>query len=567
MQIGIAMALRPGAPAAVADVFADGFITAAAAGAVNGTAAEPGVGTRAVTDSLGTKASIAAGAVGNRLKFASLTTAFTDPRYATAAYQRRPGRVFSCTVRGQNWRVVIGSTGDNGLFGVAAESGNILAVGNGTTISLGKTVASATDYTITVIERLVGALIYIQGGAYTTPTLLWTEATNTADMRVLLAYNTTSGAAEFDDVRLRDYGGASAQRFGMAGGFHYAPATGQAFTIAADSLIEFNWIPNVGETLDVIFRRTDANNYWTVRCSNPGSTTKIIEVNGGAETERASVATTWNAAQFRIMIEALGTSIRVYRNRALLTSYGSASFNQSATGALITGFLNDDVSSAACEYAAWTINPAGAFPPDGQLPKFILPYGDSKTNGTGDTIPPGLTSNAYPPILCAALEAATGYGWHEMPARVGRGGYSVATGGNTFQSTVDADIAARASNIAPDYILINAGVNDTGTVPSQGNFTTGYLYVLDALHTAWPNARILCMRIWARNEDTDSATVNGYINACIAARSSFAFAGPDESVFLKNGADNGNTYTTDGIHPNRAGYIQTAAQWQTVMGF
>lgn len=546
------------------DVYTDAFTTAAAAGAVDGTAAESGPGNRSVTDSAGTKLSIS----GGRLQIATPpTSGFSDPRYnSPSTFQRRPGRVLSFTARGNNVWAGLGGAADNGRHGVYFNTTNINFIDDGSGVANGLTINITTDYTITVIERLpAGALVYIQGGAYTTPTLLGVSNSNSAAMRIFLACGGNTGALQYDDVRLRDYGGATAQRFGLASAAHYAPATGQTFTIAADSWIEFNWLPNTGETLNIIFRRSDASNYWTVRCSNGGSTTKIIEVNAGVETERASVATTWNAAQFRVVVELRGTSIRVYRNKALLTSYGSATFNQTATGAEITGFLNDDINSALCEYAAWTIAPAGTFPPDGTLPKFLLPYGDSKTNGSGDTIPPGLSSNGYPPILCASLEAATSYGWHEAPARVGRGGFSVATGASTFQSTVDADITARATSIAPDYILVNMGVNDTGTPPSQSNFVNGYLYVLDALHTAWPNARIGCMRIWSRNEDADSATINGYINLAIAARS-FAFAGPDESVFLKNGADNGTTYTADGIHPNRAGYILTAAQWRTAMG-
>lgn len=545
------------------DVFLDTLATAASAGAVNGTPAEPNTQglTRGVTDT-GGKLSISS----SRIQIATPPAAgFSDPLYvSTTAYQRRPGRTLSFSARGNNIYAGLAGAANNTRHGVYFSTTDLLFVDDGSGISTGLTINIATDYTITVIERLAGAMVYIQGGAFSTPTLLGTSNANANAMRVYLSNGSDTGALQYGAPRLHDYGGAAGQRFGLAALSNYAPATGLSGTIAADSWIEFNWIPNAGETLDIIFRKSDASNYWTARCDVAGSTTKIIEVNAAVETERASVATTWNVAQFRVAVAARAASIRVYRNKALLTSYSSASFNQTATGAQITGFLNDSIVDALCEYAAWTISPLGAFPPDGLRALYILPYGDSTTNGSGDTIPPGLGYNGYPPILCAALETATGYGWYESPVRVGRGGYSVATGGNTFQSTVDADIAARASSLAPDYILVNMGVNDTGTLPTQGNFTTGYLYVLDALHAVWPTARIGCMRIWKRNENADSATVNGWIDLCIAARA-FAFTGPDESVFLK-GSDDGNTYTTDGTHPNRAGYTLTATQWQSAMG-
>ena len=50
------------------------------------------------------------------------------------------------------------------------------------------------------------------------------------------------------------------------------------------------------------------------------------------------------------------------------------------------------------------------------------------------------------------------------------------------------------------------------------------------------------------------------------ARAAWAHLGPDERAFLENG-DDGVTYTTEGVHPNAAGYALTAAQWQAVMGY
>jgi lysophospholipase L1-like esterase len=144
--------------------------------------------------------------------------------------------------------------------------------------------------------------------------------------------------------------------------------------------------------------------------------------------------------------------------------------------------------------------------------------------------------------------------------------YTIAANGRTAASgaaEIDAELAASSAN--PGYILFNLGVTDVDALPAEATWKANIGYILDAMHAKWPSAKIYMMRVWRRDYGSECNTLDGWIDAIIAARD-YCYTGPDERVFLENG-DDGATYTTDGIHPNAAGYALTAAQWQTVMGY
>jgi lysophospholipase L1-like esterase len=142
----------------------------------------------------------------------------------------------------------------------------------------------------------------------------------------------------------------------------------------------------------------------------------------------------------------------------------------------------------------------------------------------------------------------------------------LAAGGKTVAlcaAEIDAELATRTD--VPDHVLINLGANDADDGVTEGDWKTGYAYILDAVHAKWPNANIYLMRPWRRDNDAVCDDFATWIADIIAdGRSSWAFEGPDERVFLENG-DNGTTYTTDGTHPTAAGYTLTAEQWVSVI--
>lgn len=141
------------------------------------------------------------------------------------------------------------------------------------------------------------------------------------------------------------------------------------------------------------------------------------------------------------------------------------------------------------------------------------------------------------------------------------GGATVAT----MAGRIVADLAA-ADPAAPDYILLNLGANDVSALPAEATWKADLATVIDGMNAKWPATKVYLMRPWRRGEATDCDTLAGWIADVVAARSAWAFMGPDERVFLENG-DDGVTYTSDGIHPNAAGYALTAAQWKATLGY
>lgn len=126
-------------------------------------------------------------------------------------------------------------------------------------------------------------------------------------------------------------------------------------------------------------------------------------------------------------------------------------------------------------------------------------------------------------------------------------------------------------NVPITDILINIGINNISD-GALADVTADLTWIVETLHTAYPSARIFIMRVgrdatghptWPAKLTTLNDT---YIANVISAHASYCFAGPDERVWMEGG-DNYATYTDDGVHPNAAGRIVSATQWQTSMGY
>ncbi len=180
--------------------------------------------------------------------------------------------------------------------------------------------------------------------------------------------------------------------------------------------------------------------------------------------------------------------------------------------------------------------------------KNFYPYGDSAT----------LNGN-YPTYLLGRLgNARSSQLWRATPAMNAVGGRTVATGA----ASIDAELASAVGT--PDIILFSLGKNDVGgALPAEATWKANLAYILDAMHTKWPSASILLMRIWRRDCLANCNLIATWISDVIATRV-WAGLGPDERGFLEGG-DNGVTYTSDGIHPNDAGDREVAAQWLALM--
>lgn len=147
--------------------------------------------------------------------------------------------------------------------------------------------------------------------------------------------------------------------------------------------------------------------------------------------------------------------------------------------------------------------------------------------------------------------------WREYPLRIAVGGRTVATA----QDAIDSDLAAAVGT--PDVILFNLGKNDAGGALTEATWKTELAYILDAFHVKWASAQVYLMRPWRRDCEVNCDSMATWMEAVITSRA-WCYLGPDERVWLENG-DDGETYTTDGVHPNDAGQRLTAQQWASVI--
>jgi lysophospholipase L1-like esterase len=175
----------------------------------------------------------------------------------------------------------------------------------------------------------------------------------------------------------------------------------------------------------------------------------------------------------------------------------------------------------------------------------VIAYGDSKT-----------ASNVYQPIMRTNLIYADAL--YTTITTLAAGLRTAASGA----AAIDAEIAGCSAN--PRIVLFNLGVNDAGALDETA-WKANINYILAAIHTKWSDAVVYMMRVWLRDYDGACNTIDGWIDDLIATHD-YCRTGPDERVFLENG-DDGATYTSDGIHPNDAGYALTATQWQTAIGY
>lgn len=181
-------------------VLYDKFTTNRAAGAINGTSAEPKGGTRTVTDT------------NSKITLASQAIAFATGGVANdgiwyTSLTRTLGKVLKTNVTPSDTNGVIRFGWDSNSSGVIndalqfAASGVLSVVPNGgTAITVGA--YTATPYQVVVIMRATGVFWYIKGGAFTYWTLIWITAAGTNDGVPALNINSTSTVFTATNIRV-----------------------------------------------------------------------------------------------------------------------------------------------------------------------------------------------------------------------------------------------------------------------------------------------------------------------------------------------------------------------------
>lgn len=181
-----------------------------------------------------------------------------------------------------------------------------------------------------------------------------------------------------------------------------------------------------------------------------------------------------------------------------------------------------------------------------------MTLGDSKTD-----------REEWQAALVTDADAATGATW--TFSNMGVSGQTVASAITYPVSAMLSQMPGGGESGTNAIVLLNWGVNDTNSMPTEAQWKADYLTILDAVHAKWPHAEVYLMRPWKTGKDTECDTLAGWIDDIVASRD-FANLGPDERLWLK-GADNGATMTSDGVHYSEAGAAECAHQWAITLGW
>lgn len=194
--------LGPISIASVAYALQDQYTTALAAGSVNATNAEPGPGTRTVTDTnvvlsiTGGQASIATGGVGVQ-----------NPRISYGAFTRVFGKTllwdWSFTTASLSFRWAI-SDGGNPELGITPIVASRIDVSTATTtVTVAAAPSTATTYRSALVLRAAGGFMFIKGGVYANWQMLYLGTLgNAASPVVNMGGNSATAVGVFDNVRI-----------------------------------------------------------------------------------------------------------------------------------------------------------------------------------------------------------------------------------------------------------------------------------------------------------------------------------------------------------------------------
>lgn len=208
-----------------------------------------------------------------------------------------------------------------------------------TSMYVGAAWSLGVEYEIAVSLRSAGAFYAIRGGAFTNWTLFWVD--NYQPFTPLYArfnnYNHTGYLKSWRELQQpapwnSDYGIATSRTA--------SPVSPVIGTQLADAIVEFTWTVAAGETLEIYLRQSNSNNRYIVRCSQVGSTIKLIRLVAGGETEiKSTVQTFTNLAVYRLLFILEGGTITGFvGNNPPVWQQTGETFNLSATGIGASGF-------------------------------------------------------------------------------------------------------------------------------------------------------------------------------------------------------------------------------------
>lgn len=332
-------------------ILLDKFTTDQAAPLTSPRSCEPGPGTLTLVDT-GNKLRISGGILINDGSVADST----NPIVSTNKVSYSPGRAAYVKF----WRKSSEtSAGQIDLRFDDVSVSRILFFGNLGVVDkvnrAGSTLVVAAETSGNMLDLMVECILFVDGEKvytlvrestmYPQWTILWVGIIDPDYVGRLMDFRVLSGTINsiynVDDMSIFDLYGSFQIEYGLATNRVPVPSSGSTAVMTPDALVNFTWVPTAAETMELDIRRTDDNNRWVIRCSQSGSTIKIIQRENSVETERASAAKTWTAGtEYTIQVRAVANNIRTLVDSVSLASYTSATFNNTETGVKVSGFAS-----------------------------------------------------------------------------------------------------------------------------------------------------------------------------------------------------------------------------------
>jgi len=330
----IAAGVLGGGKAPVVYLLRDEFATDLAAGSVDGTSAEPGPGTRKVID---TESKLSISTDRMYISGGKSSPAYGDPSLWYPAIPRAEGYAIINSVNMTDDTKTIRAL----AFSTAQSGGGTYYIGLGNTVigteqmAVGS-FAGSTTYELALVQRGVGMIYLIKGGAFTTWTVLWVSNTGN-DASLYPGIANYYGVADFGFIR----GSQLPSPWNVSGGIATqilsgARAEGDTFSHETSAMLYFTvtTLPSSG-SIDFRFRIQDADNYWQVAIAADGSCA-LNQVTAGTPTARRTGTGVVNGN--RIAIRLTASNISVWNKYTVIggDAYTTTALNTLTAGALVS---------------------------------------------------------------------------------------------------------------------------------------------------------------------------------------------------------------------------------------
>lgn len=312
--------------------------------------------------------------------------------------------------------------------------------------------------------------------------------------------------------------------------------------------------PLSGE-LEIAFRYYDADNYASIMVNSSGDVRYRWRISGNNNDTTALAKVT------------AGASVTLYRR---MSEYQNDTFIRIGNTVVTSDLQNarmaqywEELAEATCKiitatnyvvtrWRAWPVMSSNYSAIDTiRTGKAILTLGDSKTD-----------NSTWINTLVTSLNALGTAQWKQWPGAIALGGWTIAS----CKAVIDAAIAYRYGY--PDYVLMNFGSNDVTALPTEAVWKADYSYCIEALHSAWPNAKIYLAKP-VRFVNTPPAAMHANISTVwawiddLVASYDYVYPGIDETDLA--GEDDYQTNISDYTHYTTDGQTAVAGLWHDIL--